>query len=65
MPANKKRFKRLPTPKYFKIRNIVKNKEKISPLLEFEKRVASVKSRAKNTTVKNTGTIAKVSGSTK
>lgn len=54
-----------PIPKYFKNKNITKERDIIAPLLVFAKIVEKVKNKERKKTTKKTGITPKLSGSTK
>lgn len=54
-----------PTPKYRRIKNVVKAELTIKPCLLFTRIVEKVNNKAKNTRTKNRGIANKKSGSTK
>lgn len=59
------KFRIFPTPRYLNIRNDITAIPATIPLLTFAKIVVKVKKREAVTSIKNTGTAPKVSGSTK
>lgn len=61
----KPKFNKLPTPRYMRIENSVKDKDATRPRLELVKSNEKVNKRAVNNIIKNKGTAPKVLGSTK
>ena len=61
----KTKFNKLPTPRYIRIENSVKDKEAIRPRLELVKSNENVNKKAINNIIKNKGIAPKVLGSTK